>query len=140
MAAGTLALRGQGVGAERGASDGVPATAGRVQWLWMAARRCDWWRQDTLPSPKSRWGSRIRAREWPGVSEAEQRELESVVRAHHSFPGRAAGTCTSLVTQRVDAPLAAVPVGDSGAAADGRIEPLDPRVRVHRTSCFYGSK
>ena len=43
-----------------------------------------------------------------GLSEAEQRELEGVVRAHHTFPGRAAGTCTSLVTQRVDAPLAAV--------------------------------
>ncbi|TKW37152.1 hypothetical protein SEVIR_1G031000v4 [Setaria viridis] len=43
-----------------------------------------------------------------GLSEAEQRELESVVRAHHTFPGRAPGTCTSLVTQRVDAPLAAV--------------------------------
>ena len=43
-----------------------------------------------------------------GLSEAEQRELEGVVRAHHAFPGRAAGTCTSLVTQRVDAPLAAV--------------------------------
>ena len=43
-----------------------------------------------------------------GLSEAEQRELEGVVRGHHTFPGRAAGTCTSLVTQRVDAPLAAV--------------------------------
>ena len=43
-----------------------------------------------------------------GLSEPEQRELEGVVRAHHTFPGRAAGTCTSLVTQRVDAPLAAV--------------------------------
>jgi len=43
-----------------------------------------------------------------GLSEAEQRELEPVVRAHHTFPGRAPGTCTSLVTQRVDAPLAAV--------------------------------
>ncbi|RLN09975.1 uncharacterized protein C2845_PM11G01770 [Panicum miliaceum] len=43
-----------------------------------------------------------------GLSEPEQRELEGVVRAHHTFPGRAPGTCTSLVTQRVDAPLAAV--------------------------------
>jgi abscisic acid receptor PYR/PYL family len=43
-----------------------------------------------------------------GLSEAEQRELEGVGRAHHTFPGRAPGTCTSLVTQRVDAPLAAV--------------------------------
>ncbi|KAF8642494.1 hypothetical protein HU200_067169 [Digitaria exilis] len=43
-----------------------------------------------------------------GLSEPEQRELEPVVRAHHTFPGRAPGTCTSLVTQRVDAPLAAV--------------------------------
>jgi hypothetical protein len=50
--------------------------AGRVQCLWMAARRRTlwhgtiWWRQDTSPSPKSRWGSPIRAREGPGVSEA----------------------------------------------------------------------
>ncbi|CAN6237607.1 unnamed protein product [Urochloa humidicola] len=43
-----------------------------------------------------------------GLSESERRELESVVRSHHTFPGRAPGTCTSLVTQRVDAPLAAV--------------------------------
>uniref|UniRef100_A0A0E0JXK3 Uncharacterized protein n=1 Tax=Oryza punctata TaxID=4537 RepID=A0A0E0JXK3_ORYPU len=44
-----------------------------------------------------------------GVTEAERRELEGVVHAHHTFPGRAPGrTCTSLVTQRVDAPLAAV--------------------------------
>ncbi|KAL6592268.1 hypothetical protein ACP70R_028662 [Stipagrostis hirtigluma subsp. patula] len=43
-----------------------------------------------------------------GLSEAERLELEAVVRAHHTFPGRAPGTCTSLVTQRVDAPLAAV--------------------------------
>ncbi|CAN6230918.1 unnamed protein product [Urochloa humidicola] len=43
-----------------------------------------------------------------GLSESEQRELEPVVRAHHTFPGRAPGTCTSLVTQRVDAPLSAV--------------------------------
>ncbi|XP_062223689.1 abscisic acid receptor PYL9-like [Phragmites australis] len=43
-----------------------------------------------------------------GLSEQEQRELEGVVRAHHAFPGRTPGTCTSLVTQRVDAPLAAV--------------------------------
>ncbi|KAG8070251.1 hypothetical protein GUJ93_ZPchr0006g41518 [Zizania palustris] len=43
-----------------------------------------------------------------GLAEAERRELEGVVRAHHTFPGRAGGTCTSLVTQRVDAPLAAV--------------------------------
>ena len=44
-----------------------------------------------------------------GLSELEQRELEPVVRAHHTFPGRSPGTtCTSLVTQRVDAPLSAV--------------------------------
>ncbi|KAL6888216.1 hypothetical protein ACP4OV_009242 [Aristida adscensionis] len=43
-----------------------------------------------------------------GLSEAERRELEGVVRAHHTFPGRSPGTCTSLVTQRVAAPLAAV--------------------------------
>lgn len=43
-----------------------------------------------------------------GLSEPEHRELEGVVRSHHTFPGRAPGTCTSLVTQRVDAPLAAV--------------------------------
>ncbi|KAK3152538.1 hypothetical protein QOZ80_2BG0160340 [Eleusine coracana subsp. coracana] len=43
-----------------------------------------------------------------GLSDPERRELEGVVRAHYTFPGRAAGTCTSLVTQRVDAPLAAV--------------------------------
>ncbi|TVU33149.1 hypothetical protein EJB05_24935, partial [Eragrostis curvula] len=42
------------------------------------------------------------------LSDPERRELEDVVRAHHTFPGRAPGTCTSLVTQRVDAPLAAV--------------------------------
>uniref|UniRef100_A0A0D9YPJ7 Uncharacterized protein n=1 Tax=Oryza glumipatula TaxID=40148 RepID=A0A0D9YPJ7_9ORYZ len=49
------------------------------------------------------------------ASEEERRELEGVVRAHHTFPAaeRAAGpgrrpTCTSLVAQRVDAPLAAV--------------------------------
>uniref|UniRef100_A0A0E0CI90 Uncharacterized protein n=1 Tax=Oryza meridionalis TaxID=40149 RepID=A0A0E0CI90_9ORYZ len=43
------------------------------------------------------------------ASEAERRELEGVVRAHHTFPapGRRP-TCTSLVAQRVDAPLAAV--------------------------------
>ncbi|XP_062218633.1 abscisic acid receptor PYL9-like [Phragmites australis] len=43
-----------------------------------------------------------------GLSEQEQRELEGVVREHHTFPGRAPGTCTSLVMQRVDAPLAVV--------------------------------
>jgi abscisic acid receptor PYR/PYL family len=44
-----------------------------------------------------------------GLSDPERRELEDVVRVHHTFPGLAAGTCTSLVTQRVDgAPVAAV--------------------------------
>ncbi|KAE8772287.1 Abscisic acid receptor PYL2 [Hordeum vulgare] len=43
-----------------------------------------------------------------GLTEPERRELEGVVEEHHTFPGRASGTCTSLVTQRVQAPLAAV--------------------------------
>uniref|UniRef100_A0ACD5Z5S2 Uncharacterized protein n=1 Tax=Avena sativa TaxID=4498 RepID=A0ACD5Z5S2_AVESA len=43
-----------------------------------------------------------------GLTEPERRELEGVVEEHHTFPGRAGGTCTSLVTQRVQAPLAAV--------------------------------
>ncbi|VAH74890.1 unnamed protein product [Triticum turgidum subsp. durum] len=43
-----------------------------------------------------------------GLTEPERREVEGVVEEHHTFPGRASGTCTSLVTQRVQAPLAAV--------------------------------
>jgi abscisic acid receptor (PYR/PYL family) len=43
-----------------------------------------------------------------GLTEPERRELEGVVEEHHTFPGRAGWTCTSLVTQRVQAPLAAV--------------------------------
>ncbi|KAF7109940.1 hypothetical protein CFC21_110124 [Triticum aestivum] len=44
-----------------------------------------------------------------GVTEAERAALEGTVRAHHTFPGRAPGaTCTSLVAQRVAAPVRAV--------------------------------
>ena len=44
-----------------------------------------------------------------GVTEAERAALEGTVRAHHTFPGRApGGTCTSLVAQRVAAPVRAV--------------------------------
>ncbi|KAL5200612.1 hypothetical protein ABZP36_021815 [Zizania latifolia] len=44
-----------------------------------------------------------------GLREEERAELEAAVMAHHRFPGRAAGaTCTSLVTQRVAAPVRAV--------------------------------
>uniref|UniRef100_A0ACD5WTW0 Uncharacterized protein n=1 Tax=Avena sativa TaxID=4498 RepID=A0ACD5WTW0_AVESA len=44
-----------------------------------------------------------------GVSEAEREALEGTVRAHHTFPGRVPGaTCTSLVAQRVAAPVRAV--------------------------------
>lgn len=39
-----------------------------------------------------------------GLTEAERASLEGAVRAHHTFPGRAA-TCTSLVAQRVAAPV-----------------------------------
>ncbi|KAJ1259573.1 hypothetical protein BS78_10G166600 [Paspalum vaginatum] len=43
------------------------------------------------------------------LTEAEVRVLESTVREHHTFPGRALqGTCTSLVAQRVSAPVRAV--------------------------------
>ncbi|XP_066380950.1 abscisic acid receptor PYL9-like [Miscanthus floridulus] len=46
------------------------------------------------------------------LTEAEARALESTVREHHTFPGRAAAgtttTCTSLVAQRVSAPVRAV--------------------------------
>ncbi|KQJ94110.1 abscisic acid receptor PYL2 [Brachypodium distachyon] len=52
------------------------------------------------------------------LTEAERRSLAPVVAAHHTFPGSGQSspspspgkkkTCTSLVTQRVDAPLAAV--------------------------------
>ncbi|XP_037416597.1 abscisic acid receptor PYL9-like [Triticum dicoccoides] len=43
-----------------------------------------------------------------GLTEPERREVEGVVEEHHTFPGCTSGTCTSLVTQRVQAPLAAV--------------------------------
>jgi abscisic acid receptor (PYR/PYL family) len=44
-----------------------------------------------------------------GVTEAERPALEGTVRAHHTFPGRVPGaTCTSLVAQRVAAPVRAV--------------------------------
>ncbi|XP_008793174.1 abscisic acid receptor PYL2 [Phoenix dactylifera] len=42
-----------------------------------------------------------------GLTREEFAGLEEVIRAHHSFP-RAPGTCTSLITQRIDAPLRAV--------------------------------
>ncbi|KAL6602859.1 hypothetical protein ACP70R_043220 [Stipagrostis hirtigluma subsp. patula] len=49
------------------------------------------------------------------LTEAEVRALEGMVREHHTFPGRsrgggggAAATCTSLVAQRVAAPVRAV--------------------------------
>ncbi|RRT43121.1 hypothetical protein B296_00052879 [Ensete ventricosum] len=42
-----------------------------------------------------------------GLTQVEMAELEPIIRAHHTFP-RAPGTCTSLVTQRIDAPLCAV--------------------------------
>jgi abscisic acid receptor (PYR/PYL family) len=46
------------------------------------------------------------------LTEAEVRALESTVREHHTFPGRAVAagttTCTSLVAQRVSAPMRAV--------------------------------
>ncbi|THU48771.1 hypothetical protein C4D60_Mb06t02530 [Musa balbisiana] len=42
-----------------------------------------------------------------GLTQEEMAELEPVIRAHHTFP-RVPGTCTSLITQRIDAPLCAV--------------------------------
>ncbi|CAL5053349.1 unnamed protein product [Urochloa decumbens] len=45
------------------------------------------------------------------LTEAEARALEPTVRAHHTFPSSAAATtttCTSLVAQRVSAPVRAV--------------------------------
>ncbi|WOK96986.1 abscisic acid receptor PYL2-like [Canna indica] len=42
-----------------------------------------------------------------GMTAEEMAELEPVIRTHHTFP-RAPGTCTSLITQRIDAPLIAV--------------------------------
>ncbi|CAL9180812.1 unnamed protein product [Musa hybrid cultivar] len=42
-----------------------------------------------------------------GLTQEEMAALEPVIRAHHTFPG-APGTCTSLITQRIDAPLQAV--------------------------------
>jgi hypothetical protein len=49
----------------------------------------------------------------------------------------AASAVVGMVAPR--RPLASCRLGDSGAAAD-RTEPLDPRVRVYRTGCFFGSK
>ncbi|KAF0901839.1 hypothetical protein E2562_006466 [Oryza meyeriana var. granulata] len=44
-----------------------------------------------------------------GLTEEERAALEPAVVAHHTFPGRAPGTtATSLVTQRVAAPMRAV--------------------------------
>ncbi|XP_062234222.1 abscisic acid receptor PYL9-like [Phragmites australis] len=43
------------------------------------------------------------------LTEAEARALEGAVREYHTFPGRSrGGTCTSLVAQRVAAPVRAV--------------------------------
>jgi abscisic acid receptor (PYR/PYL family) len=46
------------------------------------------------------------------LTEAEARALEGTVREHHTFPGRStrggAATCTSLVAQRVSAPVRCV--------------------------------
>ncbi|XP_072960746.1 abscisic acid receptor PYL2 [Typha angustifolia] len=42
-----------------------------------------------------------------GLTQAELRDLDPVIRTHHAFP-LSPRTCTSLVTQRVDAPLSAV--------------------------------
>ena len=45
------------------------------------------------------------------LTEAEARALEGTVREHHTFPGRSGAgpaTCTSLVAQRVSAPVRAV--------------------------------
>lgn len=41
----------------------------------------------------------------PGLTAAEFSALESIIRAHHTLSGRLPGTCNSLITQRIDAPL-----------------------------------
>ncbi|WOL09092.1 abscisic acid receptor PYL2-like [Canna indica] len=43
-----------------------------------------------------------------GLTEEEMTALEPVIRAHHSFPRTPGTTCTSLITQRIDAPLRCV--------------------------------
>ncbi|CAA7410047.1 unnamed protein product [Spirodela intermedia] len=43
-----------------------------------------------------------------GLSEEELSVLEPLIRRHHYEPDQPAGTCTSLITQRIDAPLGAV--------------------------------
>ncbi|CAA6672829.1 unnamed protein product [Spirodela intermedia] len=52
----------------------------------------------------SRQGESLRR----GVSEEELSVLETLIRTHHHEPDQPAGTCTSLITQRIDAPLGAV--------------------------------
>ncbi|KAJ0964652.1 hypothetical protein J5N97_025790 [Dioscorea zingiberensis] len=42
-----------------------------------------------------------------GLSSDEYRELRDLIQSHHSFT-RTPGTCTSLITQRIDAPLRTV--------------------------------
>ena len=42
-----------------------------------------------------------------GLTQEEMAELEPVIQAHHTFPP-APGTCTSLITQHIDAPLRAI--------------------------------
>ncbi|CAN6163713.1 unnamed protein product [Urochloa humidicola] len=42
------------------------------------------------------------------LTDAEARALEATVREHHTFPASSAATCTSLVAQRVSAPVRAV--------------------------------
>ena len=42
------------------------------------------------------------------LTEAEARALEGTVREHHTFPSSGGATCTSLVAQRVSAPVRAV--------------------------------
>lgn len=40
-----------------------------------------------------------------GLTEAEHAALRPVIEAHHTFSPSCPGTCTSLITQRIDAPL-----------------------------------
>uniref|UniRef100_A0A453EHU5 Uncharacterized protein n=1 Tax=Aegilops tauschii subsp. strangulata TaxID=200361 RepID=A0A453EHU5_AEGTS len=51
-----------------------------------------------------------------GLTEPERREVEGVVEEHHTFPGRASGTCTSLVTHSACRRLSP-PCGTSCAAS-----------------------